>query len=91
MLLYRDNEIFQEYVYEDESEFENDIIDRSKLLFGRDSVMIDTKKKVEAKKPLEERFQMGFYLTFPTEKALSFISLKLNFTNTIFSNIFSRK
>lgn len=88
MLLYRENEIFQEYVYEDESEFENDIIERSKLLFGRDSVMIDTKKKVEAK-AIGGTIPDGFLFDFSDRESPEFYLVEVElYKHDFFKHIF---
>ena len=41
-----DKEKFQEYAFENESEFEKAVIENSKFLFGKDSVYIDVKRRL---------------------------------------------
>ena len=41
-----DNKIFTLYEYSDEKEFEKDVIDNSKEIFGSNSLYIDIKKRI---------------------------------------------
>lgn len=49
MLLFYNGKQFLEYEFEKEMDFEKEIADNSKLFFGRDSIFIDAKKKIETK------------------------------------------
>ncbi|HEY9188838.1 MAG TPA: DUF5655 domain-containing protein [Ignavibacteria bacterium] len=49
MLLFYNGKQFVEYEFEKETDFEKEISDNSKLFFGRDSIFIDAKKKIETK------------------------------------------
>jgi len=45
MVLYCQNKKLLEHQFKNESEFENIIVENSKLFFGTSSIFIDTKKK----------------------------------------------
>lgn len=49
MILYKDKTKFTEYKYPKEKDLEEEIISNSKLYFGRDTIYIDAKRKLEAK------------------------------------------
>lgn len=49
MVLYNQNNKLIEQQFKSESEFENIIVENSKLFFGNSSIFIDTKKKIDSK------------------------------------------
>ena len=49
MVLYYQNKKLSEQQFKSESEFENIIVENSKLFFGNSSIFIDTKKKIDSK------------------------------------------
>ncbi len=49
MVIFRNDKKFQEYRYTLEDELEKDIINNSKLFFGKDTMYIDAKRKIESK------------------------------------------
>lgn len=49
MILLKNNQTFREYNYLNEDEFEDEILQNSKLFFGKDTVLIESKKKIETK------------------------------------------
>jgi len=49
MILFYNGKRFVEYEFEKEADFEKEISENSKLFFGRDSIFIDAKKKIETK------------------------------------------
>jgi hypothetical protein len=49
MVLYYQNKKLIEQQFKSESEFENIIVENSKLFFGNSSIFIDTKKKIDSK------------------------------------------
>lgn len=49
MILFYNGKQFVEYQFEKESDFEKEISENSKLFFGKDSIFIDAKKKIETK------------------------------------------
>lgn len=49
MILFKNNQTFQEYLYDKEDELEKEIVLNSKLFFGKDTIFIEAKKKIETK------------------------------------------
>ncbi len=49
MVIYFNNKKYQEFSFQTEKNFETEIISNSKLLFGKNTICIDAKKKIEAK------------------------------------------
>ncbi len=49
MILFHNKREYTDYPFEREDEFEKDIISNSKLFFGKDSIIIDAKKKISTK------------------------------------------
>lgn len=49
MILFKSNQPFQEYRYEKEDELEREVTENSKLFFGKDTIFIEVKKKIETK------------------------------------------
>ena len=49
MVIFQNNKKFQEYNYGLEDELEKEIVNNSKLLFGKHTIYIDAKRKIEAK------------------------------------------
>lgn len=49
MVLFQNGKKFTEYIYNMEEDLENEIIYNSSLFFGKDSIYIDAKRKIEAK------------------------------------------
>jgi len=49
VILFLNNKKFKEYIYHSEEELEREIINNSSLFFGKDSIYIDAKRKIESK------------------------------------------
>lgn len=49
MLLFYNGKQFNEFEFDKETDFQREIVINSKLFFGRDSIFIDAKKKIETK------------------------------------------
>jgi len=49
MVIFQDGKKFQEYRYDVEDELEKEIVDNSQLFFGKHTIYIDTKRKIDSK------------------------------------------
>jgi len=49
MIIFYQNNKYQEYQFKSEEEFEIDVVNNSKHFFGEHTIFIDTKKKIDSK------------------------------------------
>jgi predicted transport protein len=49
MIIYKNENKYKEYKYPQEDEFERDIVNNYKLFFGKNTILIDSKKKIDSK------------------------------------------
>jgi predicted transport protein len=49
MLVFYNGKQYSDFEFDKESDFEKEVVTNSKLFFGRDSILIDAKKKIETK------------------------------------------
>lgn len=91
MIIFQNNKKFQEYKYNKEAELEKEIIDNSHLFFGKDTIYINTKKKIDTK-ALGGAIPDGLLFDFSDKEEPEFYIVEVeleshNFFNHIFPQI----
>ena len=79
-IIYNGN-LFTVYKYANEKEFEIQIIEHAKEIFGPDSLYIDIKKRIGEDNIVT--IPDGYLIDFSFESIPDFISLKMNWLHTI--------
>ncbi|RLG20436.1 hypothetical protein DRN74_05515 [Candidatus Micrarchaeota archaeon] len=85
MVIFKDNKKFKEYKYNLEDELESDIVSNSKLFFGRDTIYIDAKRKIESK-TLGRTIPDGFLFDFSYKEEPEFYIVEVELKNHDFYN-----
>lgn len=91
MVIFKDGKKFQEYKYPLEEELETEIVDNSQLFFGKHTIYIDAKRKIESK-ALGGTIPDGFLFDFSDKEEPEFYVVEVelkkhDFFNHIFPQI----
>ncbi len=76
---------YSEYKFTSEKEFEDDVVNSSKILFGKDTIFINAKKKIEAKF-LGGTIPDGFFFDFNDKTDPQFYIVEVEITQHSFYN-----
>ena len=88
MIVYNKKDKYIENVYRLESEFEKEIFDNFELFFGKNSILIDAKKKIESNN-LGNSIPDGFLLNFKNKKNPEFYLIEVELvTHDFYRHIF---
>lgn len=88
MLLFYNGKRFVEFEFEKETDFEKEISENSKLFFGKDSIFIDAKKKIETKS-LGNSIPDGFLFDLSDKENPEFYLVEVELSkHDIFNHIF---
>jgi predicted transport protein len=91
MIIFQNNKKFQEYKYNKEDELEKEIVDNYQLFFGKETIYINTKKKIDTK-ALGGAIPDGLLFDFSDKEEPEFYIVEVeleshNFFNHIFPQI----
>jgi len=85
MVILKDGKKFREYMYSLENELEKEIIDNSQLFFGKHTIYIDAKKKIESK-ALGGAIPDGFLFDLSDKEEPEFYIVEVEIKNHDFFN-----